>query len=65
MRCLRHDDLVARQVPARTVIGANHGDTGKLSVCPRHRAQCDRLHAGDLLEHLLQFEQAGEETLAV
>ncbi len=37
MRRVRHDDLVAIVVPARQMIGANHGDTRKFSLSAGHR----------------------------
>jgi hypothetical protein len=64
MRRVRHQDLVARVVAARGVIGADHGDAGELALRAGHRRQRDRPHAGHLLQHLLQLEHAGEETLA-
>jgi len=63
VRGLGHDDLVAREVAARAVVGADHRHPGELAVRPGHRAQRHRAHAGDLLEHLLQFEHALQETL--
>ena len=59
----RHDDLVARQVAARAVIGADHGDAGELAVRAGHGRQRHALHARDFLQHLLQFEHAGEKAL--
>ena len=59
----RHDDLVARQIAARAVIGTDHGDAGELAVRAGHGRQRHALHAGDFLQHLLQFEHAGEEAL--
>jgi hypothetical protein len=38
VRSLRHDDLVALEVPARAVVGADHGDPGELPVRTGHRA---------------------------
>ncbi len=60
----RHDDFVARQIAARAVVGANHGDAGEFAVRAGHGRQRHALHAGDFFQHFLQFEHAGEEALA-
>ena len=60
----RHDDFVAREIAARAVIGADHRDAGEFAVRAGHGRQRHALHAGDFLQHLLQFEHAGEESLA-
>ncbi len=59
-----HDDLAARGVAARLVIGADHGHPGELPLGPGHRRERHPRHAGDILEDLLQFVQAGEEALS-
>ena len=63
VRRLGHDDLVAREVAAGAVVGADHRHPRELAVRAGHRAQRHRAHAGDLLEHLLQFEHALQEAL--
>ena len=45
------------------MVGANHGHTGKLALRTRGRGQGHGFHAGDILEHLLQFVHAGKESL--
>ena len=64
VRRVRHDDLVAREIAARAVIGADHRDAGEFAVRAGHGRQRHALHAGDFLQHLLQLEHAGEEALA-
>ena len=59
VRGLRHDDLIARQITARAVIGANHRHAGELSMRPGERTQRHAAHAGDRLEHFLQLVHAG------
>ena len=39
VRGLGHDDLVARQIAARAVVGADHRDAGELAVRAGHRAR--------------------------
>ncbi len=65
VRRIRHDDFIALMVFARLVIRHYHREAGELSLGARHRRERDTLHAGDLLEHLLQLVHAGQETLAV
>ena len=65
VRGLGHDDLVALEVPARAVIGADHGDAGEFPVRAGHGRERDALHPGHFLQHLLQLVHAGEEALAV
>ncbi len=60
----RHDDLVALQIAARAVIGADHGDAGEFALGAGHRAQRHGLHPGHFLQHLLQLVHAGEKSLA-
>ena len=60
---LRHDDLRARRIAARAVIGADHRHARKLALRSRHGGEAHPLHTGDLLEHLLQLEHAREEAL--
>ena len=60
----RHDDFVAGEIAARAVIGADHGHAGEFAMRAGHGRERHALHAGDFLEHLLQLEHAGEETLA-
>ena len=52
-------------VASRTMIGADHRNAGKLALRTRHRREAHALHAGDVLEHLLQFEHAGEKALGL
>jgi len=59
----RNDDLVARQVAAGTMIGADHGDARELALGAGHGRQRHGLHAGHCLEHLLQLVHALEEAL--
>ena len=54
----------AREVAARLVVGADHRHAGELALRARHRRQRHARHAGDFLQHFLQFVQAGEETLS-
>ena len=65
VRRLRHDDLVACQLTARAMIGADHRHARELAVRTGERAERHTAHAGDRLEHLLQLVQTGEEPLAV
>ena len=65
VRCIGHDDLASRRVATRIVVGADHRHAGKFTLRPRGRDQRHRLHAGDVLEHLLQLVHARHETLAV
>ncbi len=60
----RHDDLVAREIAACTVIGADHRDTRELALRAGHRRERHALHAGHFLEHFLQLEHAGQKALA-
>jgi hypothetical protein len=53
-----------RAVSPRVVIGADHRHPGEFTVRPGHRRQRHCGHAGHRLQHLLQFEHAGEEALA-
>src|SRR5580692_7593746 len=45
------------------VVGADHGDTGKLALRAGHRREAHGLHAGDFLQHLLEFVHAGQKSL--
>jgi len=65
VRSLRHDDLIARQIAARAVIGANHRHPGELAVCAGQRTERDAAHSGNGLEHFLQLVHAGQEPLAM
>ena len=60
----RHDDFVAREIAARAVVGADHGDAGEFAVRAGHGRQRHALHAGDFFQHLLQFVHAGEKSLS-
>ena len=51
--------------PSGLVIGPDHGHPGELPLGAGGRGQGDRVHPGDLLEHLLQLEHAGQDTLAM
>ena len=62
---LRHDDLIARRIGARAVIGADHRHAGELAMRAGERTERHAAHAGDGLEHFLQLVHAGEKTLAV
>ena len=62
---IRHQDLLASRIAPGIVIGTYHGHPGEFTLGARRRAQGHRMHAGDLFEYLLQFIQAGHETLAV
>ena len=64
VRRVGHDDLVAREIAARAVIRADHRHAGEFAVRAGHGRERDALHARDFLQHLLQLEHAGEETLA-
>jgi hypothetical protein len=64
VRRVRHDDFAAGAVAPRVVVGADHRHSGELSMRPRHRRHRHAGHAGDVLQHLLQLEHAGEEALA-
>ena len=50
-------------VIARAVVGANHGDPGKLALRAGHGSEAHGLHAGDFPQHLLQLVHAGQESL--
>jgi len=63
VRSVRHHDFLSRMVAAVAVIGANHRHTGKLALRAGHRREAHTRHAGDLLQHLLQLPEAGEESL--
>ncbi len=63
MSGLGDQDLVTRKVIAGRMVGANHGNPGELPLGPGHRRKRDRAHAGHILQHLLQFEEAGQDTL--
>ncbi len=63
VRRLRHDDIRARGVAAGAVIGADHRHAGEFALGARHGGEAHALHAGDLLEHLLQLVHAREEAL--
>ena len=65
VRRIGHDDLASRRVAARIVVGADHRHAGELTLRPGGRDQRHRLHAGDVLEHLLQLVHARHEALAV
>jgi hypothetical protein len=64
VRRVRHDDLAPRGVAARIVVGADHRHPGELAVRARHRRHRHAGHAGHVLQHFLQLEHAGEETLS-
>ena len=42
------------------MIRADHGHAGKLALGAGHRRQAHARHAGHVLQHFLQLEQAGE-----
>ena len=63
VRGIGHDDLDAREVLARLVVRTNHGHAGKLALRARHRRQRHAAHAGDFLQHFLQFEQDLQDAL--
>ena len=65
MSGVRHQDLGAGQVVAGAVIGADHGHACELALGTGGGGQGDGVHPGDLLQHLLEFEETGEEALAV
>ena len=50
----------ARAVAARGVPRADHGDAGELALRAGHGREAHARHAGDVLQDLLQLEQAGE-----
>ena len=62
---VRHQDLGAGRVAAGLVVGADHGHAGELALGPGGGCQRDGVHPGDLLEHLLQLVEAGQDALAV
>ena len=64
VRRIRHDDLGARLVAARFVIGADHRDTSELALCARHWRQAHACHAGHVLQNFLQIIQASEKALS-
>ena len=45
------------------MIGADHRHARELALRAGHGREAHALHAGDLLQHLLQLEHAGEEAL--
>ena len=63
VRGVGDEDLPPGAVAARVVVGADHRHPGELALRARRRRQRHRLHAGDVLEHLLPFVQAGQHTL--
>ena len=65
MRRLRHDDLAASRIIARSMIGPDHRHAGELALRAGHGRETDPLHAGDVLEHLLQLVHAGEKSLGL
>ena len=60
---IRHQDLAARRVAARVVVGADHRHAGKFALCPGHRGKRNGGHAGHFLEHFLQIEHRGQKPL--
>ncbi len=60
-----HDDLDAREVVARLVVRADHRHAGEFALRARHRRERHAAHAGDFLQHLLQFEQDLQDALPV
>ena len=65
VRGLGHDDLVARQITACAMVGADHRNAREFTMRTGHRVERHRLHTRDFLEHFLQLEHAGEEALAL
>ena len=65
VRGIRHDDLVALQVAVGPMIGPDHRHAGQFALRTGHRRERHTGHAGDGLEHLLQFIHALHESLAV
>jgi hypothetical protein len=63
VRGVWNDDLGAREVAARAVIGADHRDPCELALRARHRRQRDTAHARDVLQHFLELVQALEHAL--
>ncbi len=63
VRGVGHDDLGAREVAARAVVGADHRDAGELALGAGHRRQRDAGHAGHVLQHFLQLEEACHDAL--
>ena len=63
VRGVGHQDFAARTVAARIMVGADHGDAGKLALRARHGRQRHARHAGHVLEHFLQFEQGLQKAL--
>ncbi len=63
VRGIRHQYFGACALAARVVVSADHRYTRKLALRARHRRQAHPGHAGHVLQHFLQLEQAGEESL--
>ena len=63
VRGLRHDDLATSRIIALSMIGPDHRHARELALRAGHGRETDPLHAGDVLEHLLQLVHAGEKSL--
>ena len=62
---IRTDDLGSLCIAASIMKRFYHCHAGEFALCTRHRRQRYALHAGHVLEHLLQFVHARQEALAV
>ena len=60
---VRDEDLVARHVAARAMVGADHQDPGELAVGAGRGLERDRVHAADLGEHPLELPEELERAL--
>ena len=61
---VRHQHLATGVIAARDVVGADHRHPGEFTLSARHWGQRHCLHSGHFPQHLLQFVQAGQKTLA-
>jgi hypothetical protein len=57
---VRHQNLGARRIAARLVVGADHRHPGEFALRPGHRGQAYARHPGHVFEDLLQIVEAGE-----